>query len=59
MTLMLEATAPPTIAADTRRYAISDHFGVKANCRDSLQIWCPIIVDSPYQSVLSNEFPLA
>ena len=52
MTLVLEAAAPPIIAADIRRYSISDRFEVKANCRSFLQIWCPIIVDTPYQRVL-------
>jgi len=33
---------------------IGDHFEVKteSNCDDCLQIWCPVITDTPYQRVL-------
>jgi len=39
---------------DIRRYAINDRFEVPPAAESSwaLQIWCPVIVDAPYQRVL-------
>src|SRR5262249_29745112 len=54
MSLALENTVPPITATDLHRYAISDRFEVTiaAKSQESLQIWCPIISDTPYQRVL-------
>src|SRR5262249_32264952 len=53
MSLALESTISP-IAAHLHRYAISDRFEVKTTgiSQEFLQIWCPIISDTPYQRVI-------
>jgi hypothetical protein len=54
MSLALEGIVAPIVDAEIHRYAISDRFEVAAipDCRGSLQIWCPFIIDTPYQRVL-------
>ncbi len=54
MNLALQRSASPVLVMDIRRYAINDRFEVPPAAESSwaLQIWCPVIIDAPYQRVL-------
>lgn len=54
MNSAMQSPVSPVPVMDIRRYAINDHFevGPPAESSWALQIWCPMIVDAPYQRVL-------